>query len=73
MQRRDYAGRDKWWRSDIDIVRLVCVDARWTSFKALLLEKPSAKEALSPILFPLLSLNGMFSHVFTVPHLIGNH
>lgn len=25
---------------------------RWTSFKALLLEKPSAKEALSPILFP---------------------
>ncbi|CAJ1409226.1 unnamed protein product [Effrenium voratum] len=25
---------------------------RWTSFKALLLEKPSAKESLSPILFP---------------------
>ncbi|CAK9020193.1 unnamed protein product [Durusdinium trenchii] len=25
---------------------------RWTSFKALLLEKPSAKEVLSPILFP---------------------
>jgi hypothetical protein len=38
-----------------------CLDSaictRWTSFKALLLEKPSAKEAQSPILFPPLFLD----------------
>ena len=45
---------------------------RWTSFKALLLEKPSAKQVPTPILFPKLNcmslvLPVLFCSVFSMP------